>query len=88
MNKTLRKKRIGNKVSERELKDENRIDQIKYEELRSMVKGLALERSIVNPKKGNARATINGTWKLDITVNKNADASNLFVEKFYRDENG
>ncbi len=66
--------------------DENRIDQIKYEELRSKVRGLALERSIENPKKGNARATINGTWKLDITVNRDTDSSDLFIEKFYRDE--
>ena len=86
MRKTFPRKRIGNKISERDLKDKNRIDQIKYEELRSMVKGLALERSISNPKKGHARATINGTWKLDVTVNRNTNASNLFIEKFYREE--
>ena len=86
LNKTFPRKRINNKMSERDLKDKNRIDQIKYEELRSMVKGLALERSISNPKKGHARATINGTWKLDITVNRNMNAPNLFIEKFYREE--
>ena len=86
LRRTFPKKRIGNKVAEKDLKDKNRIDQIKYEELRSMVKGLALERSIVNPKKGHARATINGTWKLDVTVNRNMDAPDLFIEKFYREE--
>lgn len=50
------------------------------------VRGLALERSVSNPKKGNGRATINGTWKLGITVNKNRNSPDLFIEKFYRDE--
>lgn len=68
------------------MKDNNRIDQIKYKELRAMVEGLALERSVSNPKKGNARATINGTWKLDVTVNKNVNSPDLFIERFYRDE--
>lgn len=62
--KSFCRKRVGKRVSEKELLDENRIDQIKYEDLRSKVRGLALERSIENPKKGNAKATINGTWKL------------------------
>ena len=85
--KSFNRKRTGRRVSEKELLDNNRIDQIKYEELRSKVRGLALERSIDNPKKGNAKATINGTWKLDITVNKDPNSPDLFIEKFYRDEN-
>lgn len=84
--KAFSRKRIGERVSEKELKDSKRTDQIKYEELRSKVRGLALERSTVNPKKGNARARINGTWKLDITVNKDHKSPDLFIEKFYRDE--
>ncbi len=84
--KSFTRKRTGKRVSERELLDSNRIDQIKYEELRSKVRGLALERSIENPKKGNARATINGTWKLDVTVNRDANSTDLFIEKLYRDE--
>ena len=66
-NKQSSRKRIGRRISEKELMDKNRIDQIKYEELRSKLRGLALERAIDNPKKGNAKATINGPWKLDIT---------------------
>ena len=85
--KSFSRRRTGRRVSEKELLDSNRIDQIRYEELRSKVRGLALERSIENPKKGNARATINGTWKLDVTVNKDINSPNLFIEKFYRDEN-
>ena len=85
--KSFNRKRTGRRVSEKELLDDNRIDQIKYEELRSKVRGLALERSIDNPKKGNAKATSNGTWKLDITVNKDPNSPDLFIEKkFYRDE--
>ena len=84
--KTFSRKPIGYRVSEKELKDNNRIDQIEYEELRSMVKGIALEKSIFNPKKGNARATINGTWKLDVTVTKNMNSPDLSIEKFYRDD--
>ena len=85
--KSFSRRRTGRRVSEKELLDSNRIDQIRYEELRSKVRGLALERSIENPKKGNARATINGTWKLEVTVNKDVNSPNLFIEKFYRDEN-
>ena len=48
-------KRFGKKVSHEDLVDQNRVDQIKYEELRSMVKGMALERAVINPKKGNAK---------------------------------
>ena len=85
--KSFNRKRTGRRVSEKEMLDNNRIDQIKYEELRSKVRGLALEISIENPKKGNARATINGTWKLDVTVNRAINSPDLFIEKFYRDEN-
>ena len=84
--KAFTRKRIGKRISEKELKDKTRTEQIKYEELRSKVKGLALERSISNPKKGNAKATITGTWKLDITVNKNQSSPDFFIEKFYREE--
>ena len=71
--------RVGRKVSDRELRDTNRIEQIRYEEVRSMTKGLALERFIGNPKAGSARASINGTWKLEIAVNKNPKSSELFT---------
>ena len=50
------------------------------------MKGLALERSIRDPRKGNAKATINGTWKLDISVNRDQNSHQLFEEKFYQDE--
>ena len=84
--KSFNRKRFGKKVSHDELVDQNRIDQIKYEELRSMIKGVALERAVINPKKGNAKGTLNGTWKIDITVNRDQRANDLFVEKFYRCE--
>ena len=85
--KSFSRKRMGKQLTERELRDTTRVEQIKYEELRSIVKGLALERSIEDPKKGNAKATINGTWKLDISVNKDPNSHHLFVEKFYHAEN-
>ena len=78
--------RVGRKVSDRELRDTNRIEQIRYEEVRSMTKGLALERFIGNPKAGSARASINGTWKLEIAVNKNPKSSELFTEKIIKEE--
>ena len=84
--KSFSRKRIGKQIDENDLKDTTRVEQIKYEELRSIVKGLALERSIRDPKRGSARATINGTWKLDISVNKDQNSHQLFVEKFYHSE--
>ena len=78
--------RVGRKVSDKELRDRNRIEQIRYEEVRSMTKGLALERFIGNPKEGSAKASINGTWKLEIAVNKNPESSELFTEKIIKDE--
>ena len=45
-----------------------------------------MERFIGNPKDGKARASINGTWKLDISVNNNPKGSDLFVEKLTREE--
>ena len=80
-NKPYCRSRMGRKVSERELRDRNRVEQIRYEEVRSMTKRLALERSIENPKAGHASASINGTWKLEISVNRNPKSSELFVEK-------
>ena len=41
---------------------------------------------MINPKKGNAKGTLNGTWKIDITVNRDQRANDLFVERFYRCE--
>ena len=78
--------RVGRRVSDKELRDRNRIEQIRYEEVRSMTKGLALERFIGNPKAGSAKASINGTWKLEIAVNKNPKSSELFTEKIIKDE--
>ena len=80
------KSRVGRRVSDKELRDRNRIEQIRYEEVRSMTKGLALERFIGNPKAGSAKASINGTWKLEIAVNKNPKSSELFTEKIIKDE--
>ena len=42
--------RVGRKVSERELRDRNRIEQIRYEEVRSMTRGLALEKICWEPQ--------------------------------------
>ena len=78
--------RVGRKVSERELRDRNRIEQIRYEEVRSMTRGLALERFVGNPKAGRGKASINGTWKLEIAVNKNPKSSELFTEKVIEEE--
>ena len=78
--------RVGRKVSERELRDRNRIEQIRYEEVRSMTRGLALERFVGNPKEGSAKASINGTWKLEIAVNNNPKSSELFTEKIIKEE--
>ncbi len=84
--KPSRRPRVGRKVSDKELRDRNRIEQIRYEEVRSMTRGLALERFIGNPKDGNAKASINGTWKLEIAVNKNLKSSELFTEKIVKEE--
>ena len=69
-NKPSGRSRVGRKVSDRELRGRNRIEQIRYEEVRSMTRGLALERFIGNPKAGSAKASIDGTWKLEIAVYK------------------
>ena len=85
-NKPSGRSRVGRKVSEKELRDRSRIEQIRYEEVRSMTRGLALERFIGNPKDGSAKASIDGTWKLEIAVSKNPKSSNLFIEKITKDE--
>ena len=86
-NKPSGRSRVGRKVSEKELRDRSRIEQIRYEEVRSMTRGLALERFIIgNPKDGSAKASIDGTWKLEIAVSKNPKSSNLFIEKITKDE--
>ena len=51
-----------------------------------MTRGLALERFIGNPKDGSAKASIDGTWKLEIAVSKNPKSSDLFIEKITKDE--
>ena len=51
-----------------------------------MTRGLALERFGGNPKAGSAKASINGTWKLEIAVNKNPKSSELFTEKLIKEE--
>ena len=85
-NKPSGRSRVGRKVSEKELRDRSRIEQIRYEEVRSMTRGLALERFIGNPKDGSAKASIDGTWKLEIAVSKNPKSSDLFIEKITKDE--
>ena len=86
-NKPSGRSRVGRKVSEKELRDRSRIEQIRYEEVRSMtIRGLALERFIGNPKDGSAKASIDGTWKLEIAVSKNPKSSDLFIEKITKDE--
>ena len=85
-NKPSGRSRVGRKVSEKELRDRSRIEQIRYEEVRSMTRGLALERFIGNPKDGSAKSSIDGTWKLEIAVSKNPKSSDLFIEKITKDE--
>ena len=85
-NKPSGRSRVGRKVSEKELRDRSRIEQIRYEEVRSMTRGLALERFIGNPKDGSAKASIDGTWKLEIAVSKNPKSSDLFIEKITKGE--
>ena len=84
-NKPSGRSRVGRKVSEKELRDRSRIEQIRYEEVRSMTRGLALERFIGNPKDGSAKASIDGMWKLEIAVSKNPKSSDLFIEKITKD---
>ena len=85
-NKPSGRSRVGRKVTEKELRDRSRIEQIRYEEVRSMTRGLALERFIGNPKDGSAKASIDGTWKLEIAVSKNPKSSDLFIERIIKDE--
>ena len=52
-----------------------------------MVKGVALERAVINPKKGNAKGTLNGTYgRLISQLTGIKGPTILFVEKFYRCE--
>eukprot|EP00434_Breviolum_minutum_P024742 symbB.v1.2.021852.t1/scaffold1913.1/size122320/8 len=61
--------------------------EVLHEAKLKMAKGcMALERAVINPKRGNAKGTLNGTWKIDITVNRDQRANELFVERFYRCE--
>ena len=78
--KSVNRKRLRRRVSEKELPDRNRTEQIRFEEVRSMTKALALERFMENPQEGKAPASINGTWKLNISINNNPKAPDLFVE--------